>query len=124
MNINVASVPVFLLDEHQIVRPGEMGSLEAITTSAKAKGCEVEVMRLEGQFRCGGSAAFDIWVSRLLGLEQAAPTEWSRVASPVDDDFVVTNAVGSSLRGHSGRRGDQRMALTYETGPSYGCGAW
>ncbi len=89
--IDVASVPVFLLDEHQIVRPGEMGSLEEITTAAKAEGCDVEVVRLEGQFRCGGSAAFDTWVSRLLGLEQAAPTEWTRLASPVDDDFVVTS---------------------------------
>lgn len=87
--IDVASVPVFLLDEHQIVRPGEMGSLAEITTAAEAKGCGVEVVRLAGQFRCGGSAAFDTWVARLLGLEQAAPTEWSRLAS--DDDFVVTS---------------------------------
>ncbi|GAB2734088.1 DUF2075 domain-containing protein [Salinifilum aidingensis] len=90
--INVASVPVFLLDENQNVRPGEMGSLEEITAAAEANGCGVEVVRLEGQFRCGGSAAFDTWVSRLLGLEQAAPTEWSRIAAPVDDDFVVTSA--------------------------------
>ncbi|MBQ6642248.1 MAG: DUF2075 domain-containing protein [Saccharopolyspora sp.] len=90
--IDVASVPVFLLDEDQIVRPGEMGSLEEITTAAKTKGCEVEVVRLEGQFRCGGSAAFDTWVSRLLGLEQAGPTEWTRLVSATDDDFVVASA--------------------------------
>ncbi|MDA3643657.1 DUF2075 domain-containing protein [Saccharopolyspora indica] len=90
--IDVASVPVFLLDEHQNVRPGEMGSLEEITASAKSKGCEVELVRLEGQFRCGGSTAYDVWVSRLLGLEQAAPVEWTQLASPTDDDFVVTSA--------------------------------
>lgn len=87
--IDVAWVPVFLLDEHQIVRPGEMGSLEEITTAAKTKGCDVEVVRLEGQFRCGGSAAFDTWVSRLLGLEHGDPVEWTRLAA--DDDFVVTS---------------------------------
>ncbi|WP_026448954.1 DUF2075 domain-containing protein [Actinopolyspora mortivallis] len=90
--IDVASVPVFLLDEHQIVRPGEMGSLEEITTAAKTQGCAVEVVRLEGQFRCGGSVAFDTWVSRLLGLEQTPPTAWTQLASSVDDEFVVTSA--------------------------------
>lgn len=90
--LSVASVPVFLLDENQIVRPGEMGSLEEITTAAKANGCEVEVVRLKGQFRCGGSEAYDSWVSRLLGLERAEPAQWSSLASPVDEDFVVTSA--------------------------------
>ncbi|GAA2341899.1 DUF2075 domain-containing protein [Saccharopolyspora halophila] len=90
--INVASVPVFLLDENQIVRPGEMGSLEEITTAAKSNGCEVEVVRLEGQFRCGGSEAFDTWVSRFLGLEQAEPVQWSRLSASSDEDFVVTSA--------------------------------
>ena len=33
-----------------------------------------------------------MWVSRLLGLEQAAPTEWTRLVSSVDDDYVVTSA--------------------------------
>ncbi|NYH77243.1 hypothetical protein FHR84_000557 [Actinopolyspora biskrensis] len=89
--IDVASVPVFLLDENQIVRPGEMGSLEEITTAAKVQGCGVEIVRLEGQFRCGGSAVFDTWVSRLLGLERAAPTSWSGLSSSTDDDFVVAS---------------------------------
>lgn len=90
--IDVATVPVFLLDEHQIVRPGEMGSLDEIEAAAKAKGCDLEVVRLHGQFRCGGSAAFDTWVTRLLGLERLPPTSWSGLALPLDDEFVVTSA--------------------------------
>lgn len=89
--IDVAWVPVFLLDQHQTVRPGEMGSLEEIRAAAEARGCAVDVVRLHGQFRCGGSAAYDTWVARLLGLGRAEPTPWSQLAEP-DDDFVVTTA--------------------------------
>ncbi|NIJ09952.1 hypothetical protein FHU38_000296 [Saccharomonospora amisosensis] len=90
--IDVASVPVFLLDENQIVRPGEMGSLDEITAAAAAKGCELEVVHLHGQFRCGGSAAFDTWVARILGLDPLRPVRWSQLASPLDDEFAVTSA--------------------------------
>ncbi|CAM2947296.1 DNA/RNA helicase domain-containing protein [Saccharomonospora xinjiangensis] len=89
--IDVAWVPVFLLDEHQTVRPGEMGSLPEITAAAASKGCDVEVVHLRGQFRCGGSAAFDAWVERLLELEKSEPTAWSGLAR-ADDDFTVTTA--------------------------------
>ncbi|NIH86123.1 DNA/RNA helicase domain-containing protein [Amycolatopsis granulosa] len=86
--ISVASVPVFLLDENQTVRPGEMGSLAEITAAAEALGCRLEVVRLSGQFRCGGSDAFDTWVARLLGLDRLPPIPWSKLAG--DDEFVVT----------------------------------
>lgn len=90
--IRVASVPVFLLDENQIVRPGEMGSLAEIEAAANAADCKVKVVRLQGQFRCGGSAAFDTWVARLLGLDQRKPIEWGELASSLDDDFCVASA--------------------------------
>ncbi len=89
--IDVAWVPVFLLDENQTVRPGEMGSLQEITAAAEAKGCAVEVVHLHGQFRCGGSAAYDTWVESLLGLRVGQPTPWSELAVP-DDDFTVACA--------------------------------
>ncbi|GAB3204518.1 DNA/RNA helicase domain-containing protein [Nocardia tengchongensis] len=90
--INVAAVPVFLLDENQIVRPGEMGSLEDISAAAVAAGCQLEVVRLDGQFRCGGSESFDIWVARLLGLHPEQPIPWSKLTAGTDDDFRVTSA--------------------------------
>src|SRR5262249_30758726 len=55
--IDVATVPVFLLDENQVVRPGEMGSEAEITAAARAAGCEIEVVRLRDQLRCGGSVS-------------------------------------------------------------------
>ncbi|MET9629459.1 DUF2075 domain-containing protein [Lentzea sp. NPDC006480] len=86
--IDAARVPVFLLDENQTVRPGEMGSLLEIEAAATSAGCEVEVVKLDGQFRCGGSELFDAWVARLLGVK-GTPTRWSTMVAGTDDEFVV-----------------------------------
>ncbi|MBM7366556.1 DUF2075 domain-containing protein [Gordonia hydrophobica] len=83
--IAAARVPVFLLDEHQVVRPGEMGSLEQISQYAKSLGLEVVHIALESQFRCGGSEEYVQWVQRLLGLAtKTAPTAWG-----VDPQFQL-----------------------------------
>ncbi|WP_067699327.1 DUF2075 domain-containing protein [Nocardia jejuensis] len=98
--IDVAWVPVFLLDENQIVRPGEMGSLDEITAAARAAECKVEVVHLDGQFRCGGSDAFDEWVRRLLGLDPLPPISWNRLSAGTDDDFrVATAATPAAMEG-------------------------
>ncbi|MEO6082866.1 MAG: DUF2075 domain-containing protein [Umezawaea sp.] len=89
--IDAARVPVFLLDEHQTVRPGEMGSLSEIRAAAEAAECKVEVVHLGGQFRCGGSEFFDSWVARLLGIRGTA-TPWSNLVTRDDDDFAVRSA--------------------------------
>ncbi|MEJ9078908.1 DUF2075 domain-containing protein [Gordonia malaquae] len=77
--IAAARVPVFLLDEHQVVRPGEMGSLNQITAYAKSLGLDTIHVPLDAQFRCGGSAAYLDWVQRLLGLTDGEPTPWKPV---------------------------------------------
>ncbi|MCF2525862.1 DUF2075 domain-containing protein [Yinghuangia soli] len=74
--IDVARVPVFLLDEHQVVRPGEMGTVDEIKAAASRKGLECQVVALDSQFRCGGSDAYLRWVVRLLGLEPGGPVDW------------------------------------------------
>jgi hypothetical protein len=74
--IDAARVPVFLLDEHQVVRPGEMGTVEEIKAAAAAKGLQCRVVPLDSQFRCGGSDAYLRWVVRLLGLDSGGPVEW------------------------------------------------
>ncbi|WP_328620296.1 DUF2075 domain-containing protein [Streptomyces sp. NBC_00354] len=74
--LDAARVPVFLLDEHQVVRPGEMGAVREIDAAAKAKGLTVRHVDLDGQFRCGGSRAYEEWVLRLLGLTSGGPVRW------------------------------------------------
>lgn len=85
--LDAARVPVFLLDEHQVVRPGELGSYDEIAAKAAEKGLEVRQIDLNGQFRCGGSRAYEQWVLNLLGLTDDAPAPWQG-----DDRFDVTVA--------------------------------
>ncbi|MEU1228377.1 DUF2075 domain-containing protein [Streptomyces sp. NPDC005828] len=74
--IDAARVPVFLLDQHQVVRPGEMGTKEQIREAAAELGLDCTVVELDSQFRCGGSDAYVQWVADLLGLEGGEPTVW------------------------------------------------
>ncbi|MFR9673325.1 DNA/RNA helicase domain-containing protein [Streptomyces sp. TR02-1] len=74
--IDAARVPVFLLDQHQVVRPGEMGTKEEIERAAAEKNLEFTSVDLDGQFRCGGSDAYEKWVLDLLGLEGGTPSAW------------------------------------------------
>ncbi|MFD4662621.1 DNA/RNA helicase domain-containing protein [Streptomyces halstedii] len=74
--MDAARVPVFLLDQHQVVRPGEMGTVEQIQAAAVEQGLDCTVVKLDSQFRCGGSDAYLRWVVDLLGLEGTAPTPW------------------------------------------------
>ena len=87
--IAAARVPVFLLDEHQVVRPGELGTAEDIEQHAKALGLPVHRVDLDAQFRCGGSAAYVNWVLRLLGLEPGGLIPWTG-----DDSFEVSTVSG------------------------------
>lgn len=75
--IAAANVPVFLLDEHQVVRPGEVGTYREIHTHATRAGCQVYHIELDGLFRCGGSEEYDEWVRRLVGLRVGGPTVWA-----------------------------------------------
>ena len=83
--IAAARVPVFLLDEHQVVRPGELGTIAEIEGYATKLGLRVQQISLSEQFRCGGSEAFVTWVQRLLGLIPGGPIPWEG-----DDNFSVT----------------------------------
>ncbi|WP_199044558.1 DUF2075 domain-containing protein [Glycomyces salinus] len=82
--MSAARVPVFLLDEHQVVRPGEIGTVADIEAYAELKGFKVHQVDLADQFRCGGSTLYEEWVLRLLDLEPGGPTPWEG-----DDQFEV-----------------------------------
>ncbi len=75
--LDAARVPVFLLDEFQVVRPGEQGTVDDIAKHATGRGMHVEKINLDAQFRCGGSEEYVLWVKRLLGLEPGGPLEWT-----------------------------------------------
>ena len=90
--IDAARVPVFLLDEHQVVRPGEIGTVAEIKAAAATAGLRTELIELDAQFRCGGSRAYEEWVLRLLGLTAGRPAAWEG-----DDAFSLSTVNGPSL---------------------------
>jgi uncharacterized protein len=82
--VQVAKVPVFLLDQHQVVRPQEIGTVEAIRDAARRSRADVIQVDLNGQFRCMGSAGYIQWVERFLGITPEGPVAWD-----VSDDFQL-----------------------------------
>jgi uncharacterized protein len=82
--VQVAKVPVFLLDQHQVVRPQEIGTIEAIRDAARRSRADVIEVDLNGQFRCMGSAGYIQWVERFLGITSGGPIAWDP-----SDDFKV-----------------------------------
>jgi hypothetical protein len=111
--IAAARVPVFLLDEHQVVKPGEVGTVEAIKSHASSLGFRVHHVQLADQFRCGGSWKYERWVLRLLGLETGGPERWAG-----DDHFEVELAespweMENILRGKLAEGYSARMSAGY-----------
>ncbi|MFE3597846.1 DUF2075 domain-containing protein [Streptomyces sp. NPDC059142] len=74
--IRAAKVPIFLLDDHQSIRPDEVGTATYLKELAEGMGCDVEVTDLEGTFRAGGSKRYQRWVQQLLGLDASDPVAW------------------------------------------------
>jgi hypothetical protein len=106
-------VPVFLLDQHQVVRPGELGTVSEIEAHARSLGLAVEKIDLNAYFRCGGSEAYLEWVSRLLGLTPGGPLPWAG-----DPAFTVRVAdspgeLEQALRAELGKGYGARMAAGY-----------
>jgi len=74
--IHATKVGVFLIDDHQVVRPGEVGSVQYIRKSAEEAGARVFEYELEAQFRCAGSDGFVNWISNTLGIARTANVLW------------------------------------------------
>lgn len=90
--IKAARVPVFLLDENQTVAPEELGTLTAIKSIAQGLSVPFQHVALSGQWRCGGSDEYDLWVRGLLGLGDEEG-EWDKDELPEpwtgDPNFAV-----------------------------------
>ncbi len=74
--IEAAKVPVFFIDDLQVVRPDEVGSTDLIKEAAEDLGVAVHEFELEAQFRCGGSSGFINWINNTLGIKKTANVLW------------------------------------------------
>jgi ATP:corrinoid adenosyltransferase len=69
--IKASKLSVFLLDEHQVVRPNEIGSVNLIKESALKFNAKIyEMDELKTQFRCGGSAKYLDLIENILKIKE------------------------------------------------------
>jgi len=69
--IGPAKLSVFFIDEKQVVRPGEVGSISLIENAAKKFNADVVKFELESQFRCGGSDSYIKWLENVLQISNS-----------------------------------------------------
>ena len=82
--IRSAKVAVFFIDDHQVVRPDEIGSVKYIKDRASEYGCQVMEYELEAQFRCNGSEGFINWINNTLGIRRTANVIWEQGSEKFD----------------------------------------
>ncbi len=87
--IDASKVSVFLIDDMQVVRPGEVGSSDLVREAAAARGITVVEHELEDQFRCNGSDSYIQWVDNTLDLRRTPHVLWER-NDPFDFDALDT----------------------------------
>jgi len=71
--IRIARLNIFFIDEHQIVRPNEIGSVELIKKTALKFGIselDIAEFELQTQFRCSGSDAYLKWLDYMLEIRK------------------------------------------------------
>lgn len=106
--LNAAKVSVFLIDDAQIVRPDEIGSVAYIRQTALSRGCAVFEYELEAQFRCNGSEAFVNWIDNTLGIRRTANVLWEENEGfdfrIFESPSILENAIRAKIaEGNSGR---------------------
>ncbi len=75
--LDAAKVCVFLLDEHQFVRPDEVGSSQLVVDATGRLAVPLRTFDLAEQFRCGGCRPYVDWVDWLLGFSDERPQPWA-----------------------------------------------
>lgn len=72
--LRIAKLNIFFIDENQIVRPNETGSVAMIKDAAKRFGVDdldIAEFELKTQFRCSGSDAYLQWIDKILGIRDS-----------------------------------------------------
>jgi len=75
--IHASKVSVYFIDDHQIVRPNEIGSVEYIRKFAQKNDCRIFEYELQAQFRCSGSSAFVNWLDNMLEIRRTSNVYWT-----------------------------------------------
>ncbi len=70
--IKASKVSMFFLDEDQMIRPDDIGSIKEIKRVSALTGAEVVELELQAQFRCSGAEGYINWVNDVLQIKETA----------------------------------------------------
>jgi hypothetical protein len=106
--IGAARLSVFFIDDHQAVRPGEVGSSTLIREAAAARDATYREVELQTQFRCAGSDEYVDWIDQLLEIRKTGRLRLGERTGfdfeIVADPFALDAAVRSrAAEGYSAR---------------------
>jgi hypothetical protein len=116
--LDVAKVAVFLLDDNQVVRPGETGTPKLIRETANTRGSEVWEIDLRAQFRCSGSDSYLRWLDWAFDLGGDPDLSWRYPVQSTEADYQFT-IVGTPeelerrIREHSAEGASARMVAGF-----------
>jgi hypothetical protein len=105
--VDAAKVSVFFIDDHQAVRPDEVGSTALIHEAATRHDARFESIDLRTQFRCAGSDEYIDWVDQLLEIRKTGVTMFPQHTFDVElleDPFALEARLAERrLEGYSAR---------------------
>jgi uncharacterized protein len=87
--LTASKMTIFLIDEKQIVRPDEIGSVRLIKDAAIKNGTKeqnIHEYELTTQFRCNGSDAYIQWLDNVL---QITPNDKNRLEKADNYEFKI-----------------------------------
>ena len=111
--IKASKTSVFFIDDDQVVRPGEIGSVEYIRHNAESLGCKVLEYELETQFRCAGSDGFVNWVNNTLGIKRTANVLWNTNELFEFKIFESPSELESAIRKKAGQKFSARLTAGF-----------
>ena len=111
--LRAAKVCVFLIDDVQVVRPNEIGSVEYIRRHAQAMKCSIFEYELEAQFRCSGSDAFVNWIDNTLGIRRTVNVLWEGNESFDFQIFDSLQALEAAIRDKAAQKYTARMSAGF-----------
>jgi len=70
--INASNTSIFFVDDDQVVRPEDIGSVREIKKYAELYNAEVKEIELVSQFRCAGAEGYINWLNDVLQIKDTA----------------------------------------------------
>lgn len=79
--VKASKVSVFFVDNNQMIRPDDEGSVERIIEVCENMNVDVEFVELKAQFRCSGAEGYVNWLSHILQIEETGNFDgWDKEA--------------------------------------------